>query len=228
MARVSDEQRAANDYRWARQVSALLLIAVVVLVAAGLLVRSLVRLENVDPGIRADGALTVSLLTPPDLEAATARWPYVRGTNRTPSCSRAADALPSHRADSGAGLAPRPCRRSTASARRGRPKRVLGDATDLFQVLTQHLELFHAGDNLAAVDFHVEAGEIVERRGFEPRAAANVEAGVVPGADDGGARKHAVGEGGALDLIGRGGGAPEEGGGEERVGHRNGGRDAKR
>ena len=32
MARVSDEQRAPNDYRWARQVSALLLIAVVVLV----------------------------------------------------------------------------------------------------------------------------------------------------------------------------------------------------
>jgi hypothetical protein len=32
MARVSDEPRAPNDYRWARQVSALLLIAVVVLV----------------------------------------------------------------------------------------------------------------------------------------------------------------------------------------------------
>jgi len=32
MARVSDERRAPNDYRWARQVSALLLIAVVVLV----------------------------------------------------------------------------------------------------------------------------------------------------------------------------------------------------
>ena len=34
MARVSDEPRAPNDYRWARQVSALLLIAVVVLVVA--------------------------------------------------------------------------------------------------------------------------------------------------------------------------------------------------
>ena len=34
MARVSDERRAPNDYRWARQVSALLLIAVVVLVVA--------------------------------------------------------------------------------------------------------------------------------------------------------------------------------------------------
>ena len=32
MVRVSDERRAPNDYRWARQVSALLLIAVVVLV----------------------------------------------------------------------------------------------------------------------------------------------------------------------------------------------------
>ena len=32
MARVSDDHRAPNDYRWARQVSALLLIAVVVLV----------------------------------------------------------------------------------------------------------------------------------------------------------------------------------------------------
>ena len=32
MARVSDERRAPNDYRWARQVSALLLIAVVVLI----------------------------------------------------------------------------------------------------------------------------------------------------------------------------------------------------
>ena len=32
MARVSDEQRAPNDYRWARQVSALLLIAVVVVI----------------------------------------------------------------------------------------------------------------------------------------------------------------------------------------------------
>jgi hypothetical protein len=32
MARVSDERRAPNDYRWARQVAALLLIAVVVLV----------------------------------------------------------------------------------------------------------------------------------------------------------------------------------------------------
>ena len=32
MARVSDEPRAPNDYRWARQVSAPLLIAVVVLV----------------------------------------------------------------------------------------------------------------------------------------------------------------------------------------------------
>jgi hypothetical protein len=34
MARVSDEPRAPNDYRWARQVSALLLISVVVLVVA--------------------------------------------------------------------------------------------------------------------------------------------------------------------------------------------------
>ena len=32
MARVSDERRAPNDYRWARQVSALLLIAVVVVI----------------------------------------------------------------------------------------------------------------------------------------------------------------------------------------------------
>jgi hypothetical protein len=32
MVRVTDEPRASNDYRWARQVSALLLIAVVVLV----------------------------------------------------------------------------------------------------------------------------------------------------------------------------------------------------
>jgi peptidoglycan/LPS O-acetylase OafA/YrhL len=32
MVRVSDEQRAPNDYRWARQVLALLLIAVVVLI----------------------------------------------------------------------------------------------------------------------------------------------------------------------------------------------------
>ena len=32
MARVSDEPRAPNDYRWARQVSALLLIAVVVVI----------------------------------------------------------------------------------------------------------------------------------------------------------------------------------------------------
>ena len=32
MARVSDERRAPNDYRWARQVAALLLIAVVVLI----------------------------------------------------------------------------------------------------------------------------------------------------------------------------------------------------
>ena len=32
MVRVTDEPRAPNDYRWARQVSALLLIAVVVLV----------------------------------------------------------------------------------------------------------------------------------------------------------------------------------------------------
>jgi hypothetical protein len=32
MARVSDEQRAPSDYRWAREVSALQLIAVVVLV----------------------------------------------------------------------------------------------------------------------------------------------------------------------------------------------------
>jgi len=32
MARVSDEQRAPDDYRWARQVSALLLIAVVMVI----------------------------------------------------------------------------------------------------------------------------------------------------------------------------------------------------
>ena len=32
MARVSDEPRAPNDYRWARQVAALLLIAVVVVI----------------------------------------------------------------------------------------------------------------------------------------------------------------------------------------------------
>jgi peptidoglycan/LPS O-acetylase OafA/YrhL len=32
MARVSDDHRAPNDYRWARQVAALLLIAVVVLI----------------------------------------------------------------------------------------------------------------------------------------------------------------------------------------------------
>jgi len=32
MARVSDDRRAPHDYRWARQVAALLLIAVVVLV----------------------------------------------------------------------------------------------------------------------------------------------------------------------------------------------------
>jgi hypothetical protein len=32
MARVSDEPRAPDDYRWARQVAALLLIAVVVLI----------------------------------------------------------------------------------------------------------------------------------------------------------------------------------------------------
>jgi hypothetical protein len=32
MARVSDDRRAPNDYRWARQVSALLLIAVVVVI----------------------------------------------------------------------------------------------------------------------------------------------------------------------------------------------------
>ena len=34
MARVSDDRRTPNDYRWARQVSAVLLIAVVVLVVA--------------------------------------------------------------------------------------------------------------------------------------------------------------------------------------------------
>ena len=32
MVRVSEDRRAPNDYRWARQVSALLLIAVVVLI----------------------------------------------------------------------------------------------------------------------------------------------------------------------------------------------------
>jgi hypothetical protein len=32
MARVSDERRAPTDYRWARQVAALLLIAVVVVI----------------------------------------------------------------------------------------------------------------------------------------------------------------------------------------------------
>jgi hypothetical protein len=32
MARVSDDRRAPNDYRWARQVSALLLIALVVVI----------------------------------------------------------------------------------------------------------------------------------------------------------------------------------------------------
>lgn len=43
-------------------------VAVVVLVAAGLLIRSLVRLETVDPGLEAHGALTMQLLTPPDLQ----------------------------------------------------------------------------------------------------------------------------------------------------------------
>jgi hypothetical protein len=38
MARVSDEPRAPNDYRWARQVSALLLIAVVVVIVLDVLV----------------------------------------------------------------------------------------------------------------------------------------------------------------------------------------------
>jgi hypothetical protein len=38
MARVSDEQRAPTDYRWARQVSALLLIAVVVIVVLDVIV----------------------------------------------------------------------------------------------------------------------------------------------------------------------------------------------
>ncbi|HEX6308668.1 MAG TPA: ABC transporter permease [Longimicrobiales bacterium] len=46
-------------------------VAVVVLVAAGLLVRSLVRLESVDPGLDAHGALALQLLTPPDLTDAT-------------------------------------------------------------------------------------------------------------------------------------------------------------
>jgi putative ABC transport system permease protein len=46
-------------------------IALVVLVSAGLLVRSLVRLEAVDPGVDAHGALTMTLLTPPDLRDAT-------------------------------------------------------------------------------------------------------------------------------------------------------------
>jgi predicted permease len=46
-------------------------IALVGLVAAGLLVRSLVRLEAVDPGLEAHGALAMNLLTPPDLQDAT-------------------------------------------------------------------------------------------------------------------------------------------------------------
>jgi hypothetical protein len=38
MARVSDERRAPKDYRWARQVAALLLIAVVVIVVLDVIV----------------------------------------------------------------------------------------------------------------------------------------------------------------------------------------------
>ena len=49
-------------------VSSEVAIAMVVLVGAGLLVRSLVRLESVDPGLEAAGALTMELLTPPDLQ----------------------------------------------------------------------------------------------------------------------------------------------------------------
>ena len=52
-------------------ISAEVAIALVVLVAAGLLVRSLVRLESVDPGIEAHGAVTLHLLTPPDLQEET-------------------------------------------------------------------------------------------------------------------------------------------------------------
>jgi predicted permease len=52
-------------------ISAEVAIALVVLVSAGLLVRSLVRLEAVDPGVDAHGALTMTLLTPPDLRDAT-------------------------------------------------------------------------------------------------------------------------------------------------------------
>jgi predicted permease len=52
-------------------ISAEVAIALVVLVAAGLLVRSLVRLESVDPGLEAHGALALNLLTPPDLQEET-------------------------------------------------------------------------------------------------------------------------------------------------------------
>ena len=72
-AGLRDGGRVAGGARTLRSaiISAEVAIALIVLVAAGLLVRSLVRLESVDPGIQAHGALAMHLLTPPDLQDAT-------------------------------------------------------------------------------------------------------------------------------------------------------------
>jgi hypothetical protein len=64
MVRVSDERRAPNDYRWARQVSALLLIAVVVVIVV---LDVVVDEYEVDPPVLVPLLLTAAGLLSVDL-----------------------------------------------------------------------------------------------------------------------------------------------------------------